>query len=178
MPTLLGAHRRFARPIEVVGKGPSTGLLDPIDPEGAPIIYLNLPRRLLQHAAGLVEAGDTVIVEGQRFLAGNRGVYQGIRTFLLFEVTGLYTLRRSSMTTDPVTNLPRRSTSLPPVDVELSVEPLEREDFDRTIQVRQERYRIISGAVLHPGDVLQIDGVDRTLKRVYRGLGLYIGEAQ
>lgn len=178
MPELLGSHDFFAETVTVEGKGEAEIVLLPL-PTRVGAAAFDKPRREARTSAAdnFVAAGDVVRLQGgERFILGDDGAGVGgvTRTWVLFFVTGDYHVRRQGTYEDAVTGLPRPAATTA-WTAPMCVEPV-TEKQDGSTRVPSEAYRAVTGADLRTGDVVTVDGFDRTARRVDLRMGVRVAD--
>lgn len=180
MPSLATTGDRFRSEFRISTGQTFFGRLDASNENEPPISQFATARRLLRVTpACFVKAGDVMVTAaGQNFLLLNHGVNEVrsqviYRTFRLVEVTRQAAWKRPQTVTDTMTQLKKNTVPQDLGQIWCLQEQMQ-EDFDRTIRVHEDRWRLITGAALQLNDLID----DKTVKRVDIALGVSIAEIQ
>lgn len=181
MPSLASVGRRFHKLFQVIegGTGYVRGVMSEVDQEEQPSFIFVQPRHVLRTPyPSALKSGMVIRAESNTvFIVGDNGPsenYQGIlwNSFRLFEATGQYQWGRLLTEEDFITHIPR--TDPEPIDLGMvwaAIEGMDREVSDREQRVVFGQHRVIAGADLREGDLLD----NRTVTKLDRQLGLAIG---
>ncbi len=181
MGVLLARTRVDETWFQKVGKATRfRGSLFPINPTALPTSVFVAPRIGLRVKPGMpVAARDTFTdPAGRVLIAGNWDLplSAGIgwsRCHVLFQATDLVTWKRRETKPDPVTR--QLISDGPPVEkgpIWVSIESYTRGDEDPGLRITTDRLRIITGAPIRLGDIIN----DKTVKRLNHTLGVSIAE--
>lgn len=181
MVSLTTVGRRFHKRFQVIegGSGFIAGVMSEVDQEEQPSFIFVQPRHVLRTPfPTALKSGMVIRAESNTvFIVGDNGPsehYQGVlwNSFRLFEATGQYPWGRLLMEQDPITRTSR--TDPDPANLGViwaAIEGMDREVSDREQRVIFSQHRIIAGAPLKEGDLVD----NRTVTKLDRQLGLAIG---
>lgn len=141
------------------------------DPSGSENSDGIIPRRqfTVNHGAAL-RSGDVISGQGALYLVSKSSTLAQTWRFKGYEITHIVPLVRQEVQTDLVTNL-KRSTGTKTINPALPivVEPM---SFAKNQGIEDDRYKVLSGTELLPGDKL----ADWVVQTVRYSNGVYLAE--
>lgn len=168
-------------PFEVIegGIGYVRGLLTETEQQSQPSYVFVQPRHVFRAPFPTALKAGMVIrsPSGDVYVVGDNGPSEQKEgtlwmSFRLFEASGQYVWSRRVKTTDPITKLDRDISEPEPIGTVWAVlEPLDREQMDREIRQNFEQRRVLTGAMILSGDLID----NRPVTKVDTQLGLRIG---
>lgn len=157
------------------GSGQFFGALEDVNLSAGATIEWVAPRRILKTTPELALAGGMAIQSplGVKYLVADYSPSETsmgapFRAFKLYEVMEVVQLERRTTVTDVRTGLEKEGPIGDPVDIYISIEPLQ-EAFDRELRIPNEKMRIITNEPLVEGDIVK----GETVIEVHQFQGLY-----
>ncbi len=179
MPSLITAAHRGETQLRTDSDMDFYGTIFAVDEGSVPSYDFTSPRLLLRVGAeSIIGAGHMIFDSfGRRFLLADYGAEAGTyKVFRLFHMTHQVSWKRTRVTVDPLTSLPKSASQKPTDlgDIWCAIEFLPRENIDLTLRIKEQTRRVISGADLQLNDLLD----DMIVKRLDNQLGVKFAEIQ
>lgn len=175
------AERRFYRRFEIIdgGSGFFYGLMSETEQQSQPSYVFVAPRHVLRtKSPSSVRPGMVMRTEsGRVYIISHNGPSERREgtlweSYRLFEVSGQYKWERRRKVVDPITRLERDDLSTQNLGmIWCAMEPFDREAVDREMRFSFQQQRVITGAPIMAGDI--VNGAAVT--KVDTQLGVYIG---
>lgn len=172
--------KRFEITLSVIdrGSGRIAGVMTETDQSQVPS-YIFVPPRHVFRTAFPTALKPGMVVQtpaGMRYLVGENGPSEQTEgtlwmSFRLYQITGRYSWVRRTTTIDPITKTPRAGAPTALGNIWAVIEPTDREEPDRKMQLSMEKARFLSG---HPVEADDLLGPYRVLRSDHV-LGVYIG---
>ncbi len=166
-------HNQLHEWLSIESGGEARGSIQRPSDNETPALDFSSPRLTLKvRNESLVRTGQIVRRRGgNRYLVADHGGTGDYRTHWLFQCNREVQWERVATANDALTGLPQATGSRTSLgSLWVVSEMITREDFDRSLRTREEKYRIITGANVIENDL--IDGL--IVKRVNPVLGVRV----
>lgn len=163
---------RFMERLQVEGGPTSRAIVQRASDAETPALDFSPPRLTARvQLDSLLKVGDVVLRQGgERFVLGEHSRTPWYRTFWLFTASRQVTWRRPATAVDTLTDVVKTTGWGTPTQIWVGWETMTREALDRDMRLREEMYRVVTGADVREND--QIDG--QQVKRINRVLGISV----
>lgn len=157
-------------PLEIIGGAKTRGVIQRASDMETPPLDFSAPRLICRVTHNsLLQTGQVVRRRGgQHYIVADCSSTPDYRTHWLIVATRLAVLKKPVSTTDALTNKTKQSGFDSGNPIWVAWEAVTREAFDRDMRVREELSRVITGAGVDFGDLID----DQMVKRIQPVLGV------